>query len=325
MADSWNSILETSTIRVPFLRHEYLQNWWQTLGGGEWKNADLTVAVAYQGQEVAGIAPLFFSRNKENAPALLLLGSIEVSDYLDVIASGENLPRFIDGLFDFLDSSEAPPWRVLDWCNILDSSPTLAAMETAARRKGWNYSCERLQHSPRIALPGDWDTYLAGLDKKQRHEIRRKMRRLDESGVPVRIYTVTDPATLEAESNAFIDMMAQDDEKANFLTPPMREFMRGVVSCAFEADCLQLTFLEINGEKAAAYLNFNYLNQIWVYNSGLNRQFNEYSPGWVLLANLLKEANENHVEEFDFMRGDEDYKYRFGAVDRYVTRAVVRR
>jgi len=51
----------------------------------------------------------------------------------------------------------------------------------------------------------------------------------------------------------------------------------------------------------------------------------EFSPGWVLLGSLLQWANERHVAEFDFMRGDEEYKYRFGAVDRFVVRAVAER
>jgi len=51
---------------------------------------------------------------------------------------------------------------------------------------------------------------------------------------------------------------------------------------------------------------------IWVYNSGINFEYSAYSPGWVLLAYLLQWANENHRERFDFMRGNEDYKYRFG-------------
>ena len=112
----------------------------------------------------------------------------------------------------------------------------------------------------------------------------------------------------------------QDEEKKAFLTPAMRVQMHKAIQCAFEAGCLNLAFLEINGEKAAAYLSFDYLNRLWVYNSGLNRKFNEFSPGWVLLGYLLRWANEKKYEEFDFMRGDEEYKYRFGAVDRFVMR-----
>jgi len=81
----------------------------------------------------------------------------------------------------------------------------------------------------------------------------------------------------------------------------------------------------VGGQKAAGYVSFDYQNRIWVYNSGLNRDFSEYSPGWVLLGYLLQWANEQGREEFDFMRGDEDYKYRFGAIDRSVVRACLSR
>ena len=325
LAGPWNALLEECASHVPFLRREYLRTWWQTMGGGEWKPADLMIVVAYEGEKWVGIAPLFFSHNRDGEPALLLVGSIEVSDYLDVIARPQDLPAFLAGLLDFLQSPALPPWTVLDWYNLLENSPTLPALESAAARLGWRYGCERLQHSPHILLPGDWETYLTGIDKKQRHEIRRKIRRLEESGLPVRAYVVEDPATIEAETEAFLALMAQDPEKAAFLTPAMREFMHSVIRWAFDAHCLQLAFLEISGEKAAAYLNFDYLNRIWVYNSGLDRKFNEYSPGWVLLGYLLKWANERHAADFDFMRGDEEYKYRFGAVDRFVVRATVRR
>ena len=76
-------------------------------------------------------------------------------------------------------------------------------------------------------------------------------------------------------------------------------------------------------QKAAAYLNFDYANHIWVYNSGINYEFWNISPGWVLLGYLLQWANDHQRTEFDFMRGDEKYKYRFGAVDRFVVRVSI--
>jgi len=77
--------------------------------------------------------------------------------------------------------------------------------------------------------------------------------------------------------------------------------------------------------KAAGKLCFDYNNQLLAYNSAVNYDFMEYSPGWVRLSKLLKWANDEAYEEFDFMRGDENYKYRFGAVDRFVMRATVNR
>ncbi|MDD5368114.1 MAG: GNAT family N-acetyltransferase [Anaerolineaceae bacterium] len=323
IAREWNALLDESTSHVPFLRHEYLRTWWQTRGGGEWKDGELAVVIAREGERLVGIAPLFFTPNREGIPALMLLGSIEISDYLDVIVREVDLTAFIEGLLPFLRALDSPAWQVLDWYNLLDSSPTLAVLEKTAVQQGWGYQQELLQHSPFIPLPGNWDAYLASLDKKQRHEIRRKMRRVESGEKPARWYVVADSNTLEAEGKAFIELMAQDPEKAAFLTPAMREQMQLVIRCAFDEGCLLLSFLEIGGEKAAAYLGLDYLNRIWMYNSGLDRRFNEYSPGWVLLADLLRWANENGREEFDFMRGDEDYKYRFGAIDRFIVRVRV--
>ena len=105
----------------------------------------------------------------------------------------------------------------------------------------------------------------------------------------------------------------------------MRSQLRSTVLAAYRAGWLQLAFLEIGGEKAAGYLNFDYDNRIWVYNSGINPRFRELSPGWVLLGYLLKWANERNRAALDFLRGDEDYKYRLGGVNRLVVRARVRR
>lgn len=321
----WNSLLAESDSHVPFMRYEYLKAWWQTRGGGEWpQDAGVAIIAGREHGRLVGIAPLFFAE-WEGKPTLLLLGSIEISDYLDLIARPEDMDRFVLALLDYLGStgSELPQWSRLDLYNVFDSSPTLPALERAAAASNKRYNCEPFRPSLYIPLPGDWETYLAGIDKKQRHEIRRKMRRAYALEKPVRWYSVTDADTLEAEIDGFLQLMAHDEEKAQFLKAAMRENFRVTIRCAFEAGCLHLAFLEIGGEKAAAYLSFDYLERLWVYNSGLDPQFMEYSPGWVLLGEILKWANENGRKGFDFMRGDEDYKFRFGAQKRDVMRATI--
>ena len=325
LADEWNNLLSFSASHVPFLRHEYLSTWWKTLGGGEWSHAELNVVFAREGDKLVGIAPLFFTENLEGEPALMLLGSIEISDYLDVIARPEDLSSFLEGLLAFLGDSQTPDWRVLDWYNILETSPTLPALQRAAESCGWSYSQANLHHCPYIPLPEDWETYLAGIQKKQRHEIRRKIRRAENHSADLRWYIVENEADLDAEIDELIRLMAQDAEKERFLTGVMRSQMQAAVHAAFQAGWLQLAFLEIDGKKAAGYLNFDYGDHIWVYNSGLNYDLGELSPGWVLLAYLLQWAMQNGRTMFDFMRGDEDYKYRFGAIDRFVVRASIHR
>ena len=321
----WNALLENSVTHVPFMRYEYQKTWWETRGGGEWKNIDLFIVVAYQDGELCGIAPLFYTNDHGGDPSLMLVGSIEVSDYLDLIARPEDLEEFVDGLLPFLEGSVFPAWNKIDLYNILDGSPTIKSLEAATNRQGWTFNLDRLQHSPYIPLPGDWETYLAGIDKKQRHEVRRKIRRLEESEAQSRWYIVEDRDSLDREIAEFLEMMVLDPKKAEFLTPEMKDHMYRTVHCAFDQGCLCLAFLEINGEKAAGKLCFDYLDRIWAYNSGVNRKFNEYSPGWVLLGYLLQWANEKKYHEVDMMRGDEDYKYRFGGIDRFVMRATISR
>lgn len=324
LQDEWNALLEESYAHVPFLRYEYLRIWWQTRGGGEWPEAELAIVTARENERLVGIAPLFYAPDHRGEPALLLLGSIEISDYLDLITRPQDLGAFLEELLPFLRQADLPTWRSLELDNVLEDSPTLPALERAAQQQGWSFSLEKLQHSPCIPLPGDWERYLASLDKKQRHEIRRKMRRAAEASPPARWYLVNDPQRLEEEIEAFLELMRHDQDKAAFLSEAMQEHMRLTIRCAFESGCLSLAFLEVNGEKACGYLSFDYLNRIWVYNSGMNQRFKDYSPGWVLLGHLLQWANENQRQAFDFLRGNEDYKYRFGAVDRFVMRATLR-
>ena len=315
----WNALVEQSIADTPFSRYEYLNEWWKTRGGGEWKQAELVLVSATEGDQLVGIAPLFTTQYN-GQQALLLIGSIEISDYLDLIVREADLSRFLSGLIDFLASDSAGNWSALDWYNLPDNSPTLAALKADSEKRGWTYHEEIYRPTPRIALGGSFEEYLSRIDKKQRHEIRRKMRRADESG-RVKFLVVGQNTDIEPELESFFHLMAQDPGKANFLHDVMRDQMSQSIRAAHEYGYLWLGFLEVDGVRAAASLNFDYRNKLWGYNSGVSRDHMEFSPGWVLLGHTIQWACENGRAEFDFMRGDEEYKYRFGGVNKYVMRA----
>jgi CelD/BcsL family acetyltransferase involved in cellulose biosynthesis len=89
-------------------------------------------------------------------------------------------------------------------------------------------------------------------------------------------------------------------------------FVEGM-DAAQAARWLQLAILEVNGRKAAAYLNFDYHGRVWVFNSALDAEASQaISTGWVLLAYLIQWAIENGRQYYDFLRGDEAYKLYFG-------------
>ncbi|MFN3741963.1 MAG: GNAT family N-acetyltransferase [Anaerolineales bacterium] len=314
-SERWNALLEKSQTDVPFLRFEFQLAWWEGLGGGEWSQAELALITAWDGDELVGIAPLF-GASYQGRQALLWIGSIEIADYLDFIVPSALAADFVRGVVDFLERAAA--WQVLALYNLPESSPTCALLAAEANRRGWKYEEGIYQPTPYIPLSGDFEAYLAGIDKKQRHEIRRKLRRAAEYSLPVRWRLIGSQDDLEAAMQTLFDLMRQDEEKARFLTPAMESQLRRIARAAQQAGWLHLSFLEIGGEAAAASLNFDYRNRLWGYNSGVSLEFRDLSPGWVCLAHVLQWACAHGRSEFDFMRGNEEYKYRFGARDRYV-------
>src|SRR5918996_1965364 len=114
---TWNNLVEQSIADTPFSRYEYLSEWWKTLGGGEWsvgvdggaERPLLVLVSASEDDQLIGIAPLFITEY-DGQQALMLVGSIEISDYLDLIVRAEDLPRFLSGLLDFLASSFSGNW-----------------------------------------------------------------------------------------------------------------------------------------------------------------------------------------------------------------------
>src|SRR5512141_2181637 len=157
---TWNALVEQSIADTPFSRYEYLSEWWKTLGGGEWKQVELVLVSATENDHLIGIAPLFIAEY-DGQQALMLVGSIEISDYLDLIVRDADLTRFLSGLLDFLGSRDAEKWSAIDWYNLPDSSPTLAALKAESERRGWTHHEEPYRPTPRIALNGSFAEYLS--------------------------------------------------------------------------------------------------------------------------------------------------------------------
>ena len=317
LEQEWNLLLAQSAVDTPFLKYGYQHTWWQHKGGGEWPQAELRIITAREDGNLAGIAPLFIGeRNGEKE--VHFIGSVEISDYLDFIVQPQNSEPFITGIFNLVkeEYTRFPPKIRL--FNIPDDSPSIQIMKEIGEGEDWSVEIEPAYHTPTITLSEDWETYLAGINKKQRHEIRRKLRRASESEDDVSWYITTEKSMLNHDTADFLHLMELDEEKKRFLTEDMRKQMDAIIQWAFNTGNLQLSFLTINDEKAVGYLCFDYGNRIWVYNSGFRPDYQYYSPGWVLLSYLIQHAIRTGKTHFDFMRGDETYKYRFGAVDSFV-------
>lgn len=319
LAPFWDQLAVTGMTNTPFQSLAYQQGWWQHLTP---EGASLHTLVQCDGPRARAIA-CFYAIDG----TLYFNGCVEETDYLDLITSAADAALSWQSVVDFLASSHAPAWHTLDLCNIPETSPTLDILPRLAEARGWQAHSELHEVCPVIDLPESFDAYLAQLPKKQRHEIRRKMRRADGAGLTVRHVTGRDPDELHIEVERFLALLAASTpEKAAWLNDGRRALFHDVAGAAARAGTLQLLFTEVNGDAAAALFNFVYDGRVWVYNSGLNpRDFGHLSAGVVLTAVAIAEAIDAGLDTFDFLRGDEQYKYRFGATDTRVMRLVISR
>jgi CelD/BcsL family acetyltransferase involved in cellulose biosynthesis len=321
LREEWNPLLHDSASNTIFLTWEWQSTWWEHLGEGE-----LYLIAVRDNSHLSGIAPLYLTTSGDGLKTLSIVGCRDVSDYLDLIAASGQEERVCSALLDWLESDEAPIWDLADLCNIPAASPTHRLLTEMATARGYKVQTEVEDICPIITLPPTWDEYLGSLDKKQRHEIRRKIRRAEDSG-QINWHIVNEERDLAAEMEAFIELHQKSDvDKNDFMDAQMKGFFHAAAQVLHEAGWLQLAFIEVNGEKAATMLNFDYRDSIMVYNSGYDpRKYAWLSPGIVLLSYCIQWAIELGRAKFDFLRGDEEYKYRFGAQPTEIYRLLIAR
>lgn len=312
LCNEWESLLAESTADCIFLTPTWLSVWWHVYHPGEiWT---LTIRDEQTGR-LDGLAPWFMHRDTRTIEAI---GCIDVTDYLDIIMRRGYEAEVLEAVAAVLDEQRNRFDRICI-CNIRSDSPTLTELpRLLAADRGFSVSIEQEDVAPGLTLPADWETYVAGLDKKNRHELRRKLRRASGEGEGVSLYIVGPDDDLQDAIEHFLALMAASGpDKAAFLQDAQHvRFFRRIIPAVAERGWLQLSFLTVHGEPAASYLSFDYGNEISVYNSGHNPgAHRQLSPGIVLMGRLIEYAIALGRTRFDFLRGNESYKYDLGGKD----------
>jgi CelD/BcsL family acetyltransferase involved in cellulose biosynthesis len=309
LAPEWDDLLARSVNAPFFMRYIYQRNWWRYLG-----NDDLAlIAVRDEARRLVGLAPLYGTRNQAGQRELTFVGCVDVSDYLDLLVDKDYVDEVYTALLDCLSDRSWLHWTKLYLCSLPHRSLTHTRLAELAQARGWQTRVTQQDVCPVITLPDSWETYLAGLDKKQRHEVRRKIRRL-ESEVQARWYVVDSEENLVEAMDSFISLHQRStQDKEGFWSEALVLFFKALAVELARENWLKLYFMDINGQKAAAMLCFDYNNEFLLYNSGYDPQFFPLSPGNVLTAYTIQDAIRLGRARYDFLRGDEIYKFRFGA------------
>lgn len=313
LAQEWDDLAGRGVTDTPFQSLAYQQAWWTNLQppGSSLR----TITVRDEGGDLLAIACFYLFDG-----VIHFNGCVEETDYLDLIASADHVEMAWAAVFDCLFSAGFPHWSLLELCNVPADSPTRQIVPAIAKQRGLPFNEEIQEVCPVISLPGSFDEYLMALPKKQRHEVRRKLRRAEAAGAVIRIVGAHED--IETAVDDFLTLLQKSTvEKRDWLNEGRRAVFHKVAQAAQSAGTLNLLFAEVEGKKAAALFNFAYKNRIWVYNSGLDpTMFGNLSLGVVVTAKAIEAAIERQFNSFDFLRGGETYKYRFGAEDTMIYR-----
>jgi CelD/BcsL family acetyltransferase involved in cellulose biosynthesis len=310
----WNGLLDRSRLPAVF------QTWqWQT----EWNQAfaidqprQILTATSTDGALV-GILPLY-----EDAPGRLrILGGADISDYLDVIAEAGREEEVWQTLLHHR-AGQPVEW---DLHGIRAASPTAALLPALAGGAALTARVERQDRCPVLALPGTWDEYLARLSGKDRHELRRKMRRLERELPGATARSHGEVAGWNEAMTRFLTLHRLSKVgKARFMDEQMERFFRRALTAFAERGAARLWFLDTSWGPIAAFVTIQWDGTVGLYNSGFAPERATLSPGVVLLARVIRDAIERRCTKFDFLRGEERYKYEFEPVAEAVYQVRIR-
>ncbi len=306
----WQYLYSRSSARVLFSSSGWSELWWSHFGSA----SKLCLAAVMEDQEVIGIAPL----RRENG-TLFFIGSNSVCDFLDfIVAEGKEEP-FFNTLLENLSTLGGDG---LDLFSLLPDSNVRRFLVPMAEKTGLNVSCSQDDMTVVLKLPEDLPSYLSALNGKQRHEILRKERRLNEEG-EITFRTINRPSITDIDIFLLFFRESRED-KNRFLTETMEAFFRDVVSLAASTDMLSMGLLELNNSPVAATLSFIYRNDVYLYNSGYNPDYRWLSVGVLSKYLRIKQSIEEKRGNFDFLRGGEKYKFHLGGTEAPLFRCIIK-
>lgn len=355
---TWDGLAARNPAATPFARWAVHRAWWDAYGPNAHDETLVVEADAGSSAPPVAIVPLMHRHEVEPDDAArrtvlrhgsgagitpvpptakaVFMGASYHADYATLLAAPEDLPAVADAVADYLADAQSDsaqmPWDVVDLRRLRCTDPATDALADAFRSRapgeGWAVTLEREDVCPVVTLPeaGGFEALLASLDKKDRHEIRRKVRRAEAVG-PVRLVDAADPL---AELDAFVDLH-QRRWAADGLFPPTeggrqsRRFLERLFELAWPEGWICLTFLEVGGRRIGAGITLDDGTTTYYYNAGIDPEAAALSPGVLLAERLIRRAIELGRRRFDFLRGNEPYKYAWGAVDEPIARLLVRR
>lgn len=311
LAAAWRDLFERCPAATPFRSPAWLLPWWHVFGPGP-----LRAVAVWRGTRLVALAPLYLEVESRR---LLPLG-IGLSDDLAPLvapdAGADVGPVVLDALSGFDD------WDRLSLEELPDGSPAL----TWPAPPGWDDALAEQSRCPTLAWPDDAPGLGAVVPPGKLRKLRMARHRAGRRGGTVETAT---PDTASKHLDALFHLHAarwqSRGEVGVLADPAVQAFHRAATPRLAAAGLLQATLLRIEGRVAGAFHGLRRGRSLYAYLGGLDPAFAFESPGTVLMGDALETMMAGGAGSLNLLRGQEAYKYEWGAVDRVNRRRTLRR
>jgi len=317
IAHVWDDLLERcEDNRSIFLTYEWIRNWWRYFGD----NSELNIVLVQRNNVTLGIFPLMKKKYHLGICKFKVMETIGASNAnLVGFFSKENRDEVIEAFLTYLGEELEDNALILK----LDLVPDDCAFLELLRTNIPHYS-DKLAHNestmtiaPYLPIRSTWDMYFSSLSTNRRKKIRTMFR---DAEINQRIrYGQCQTEDLDWGLRALFDIHINRWRSVNIKSPfirnEVREFYRDLAIALLQKDWMNLSYLTLDGQIVS--IRFDYMYGDKYYASVIARDLlcTEPNIGHLHEAYLIKEAFETPLKEYDFLRGDEPYKFYW--TDRY--------
>jgi CelD/BcsL family acetyltransferase involved in cellulose biosynthesis len=302
ISSEWTGIVESDPSATPFHRPEWLIPWWRAFGSGQLH----ALMFRFRQDRSAGFVPLFI--HEWNGRRQVTLAGNGVTDYLGLThgpGAGSECARLT---FDYLRGER---WDVCDWADLPADPPLTEAVPADFGP----VPCNDLPCT-RAVLPRSAGEFEDALPHGLRRTLRLAQRRLEDRG-PLKFETFRgDPGrrVIEELFRLHECRWAHRGGPESMLDQPCVQRFLMEASARFSAlGKLRLYALSHRGELAAVILALFDRSRAWGYITGMDPELARFSPGSLVLRYAIADAITEGAAAWEFLRGDEAYKFQWGA------------
>jgi len=298
-AERWNDLWARAPRGVPFLRAAALDAWWRTLGPG---GRAFAVTVGRSEMLIGGAV---FCRVRRSVG--VRLAGAPFFDYRDILVD-ERVDRV--AVTAMLLDGVLTRGTAVDLGDIPQDSPTGDALSAYARRRGLTalrlagYAC------PFVDLASQLPRGARRLDAKHRRTLTKRI-----GAAGARIDVVCEPAAIERALPAVLDLhaarMAQKRRRTPFASGRGRTLLAALCADFAASGDAEVAAIMVDRGAAAYAVSFVSRGRYYYYLTAYDTAYESLSPGSYLLAHLIDRAQAAGCREFDLMKGDEPYKWRW--------------